>query len=53
MNALNETVADVNGDLTIDFGGFQDHIEEIKENKNFELSAWVAGPDGLPRFDWE
>ena len=53
LNALNEAVEGINGDLTIDFGGFQDDIEEMKEDENFELSAWVAGPDGLPRFDWE
>ena len=53
LNALNEAVADLNGALTLDYGGLNSYIEEIKADENFELSQWKAGADGLPCFEWE
>ncbi len=53
LAALNEAVADINGEVALDYSGLEDSIKELKESEHFELSTWKAGADGLPCFDWE
>lgn len=53
LNALNEAAADINGDMTMDYQGPGGYIEKLKEDERFELSAWKAGSNGFPCFEWE
>lgn len=53
LNAFNETVADVNGSLSGDYGGLDSYIMELKDSEYFELSTWKTDEQGFPCFEWE
>lgn len=53
LEAFNETVADINGNLEGNYSGLDSYIRELKNSEYFELSTWKSGTDGFPCFEWE
>lgn len=53
LEELNKAVEGFNSDKPEDLGNAAPFVTKLKEQGEFELSKWVAGSDGLPRFEWE
>ena len=54
LEELNRAVESINSKRLEDFEqGVSVRVEKFLGQGDFELSKWVAGDDGLPRFEWE
>ncbi len=52
LEDLNKTVNDINSGNTDEYfsGTYSDAVDDLEEHP---LSAWTAGADGIPKFEWE
>ncbi len=53
LEELNSAVESFNNDKFEDLQDAASFAKKFKGQGEFELSKWVAGPDGLPQFEWE
>lgn len=54
LNELNSAVENINSSTFTQYDEtVKMYLEKFKEECDYEMSTWVAGSDGLPKFEWE
>ena len=54
LNELNSAVENINNNIFTQYDEVTRlYLEESKKECDYEIDKWIAGADGLPKFEWE